>query len=110
MNWEVIGYIGGFITIIGFIIKLFERIAKVETKVELFWGTMQKLAVDALHSPHTPEFDVLLEKWKQGDLTDKVEMERLKRLLLDEKKTDDKTRQFFASLIFAGIEFNGGKK
>ena len=109
MSWEVIGYVAGFITITGFIVKLFERITRLETKMELFWGTMKNAASDILHSPHTPEFDILLEKNKLGKLS-KAEKERFKILLLAEKKSDDKLSQFVAALMLAEMDFNGDKK
>ena len=109
MNWEVIGYICGFLTITGFIVKLFERITRLETKVELFWGTMKKAAADLLHSPHTPEFDMLLEKSKADKLT-RAEAMRLKELLLEERKTGDKISQFVAALMLAEMDINGDKK
>lgn len=90
-------------------IKLFERIAKLETKVELFWGSMKRAAAELLHSPHTPEFDVLLERSQIGVLS-KDEARRLRELLLEEKKVGDKLSQFIAALMLAEMGINGDKE
>ena len=51
------------------IAKLKERLVRIETKVDVFWKAVEGRLVDMLHSPHSPEVDVLLDKMKQGGLS-----------------------------------------
>jgi hypothetical protein len=42
--------------------------AAMQKQVELFWSIVQKSMADLLHSPHTPEMDILLDRLKDGEL------------------------------------------
>lgn len=49
--------------------KLATDVARLQTQTELFWNAMGSKAASILHSPHTPELDVLLDKWNAHRLT-----------------------------------------
>jgi hypothetical protein len=72
---------------------LAERMSVVETKIDLFWGTMQALSIDAAHGLHQPDpkrapIDALLEKftaWSNGTgppLTEEEETDLHRYLLI----------------------------
>ncbi len=93
---------------------LLDRVTRLETKIEIFWKTMEQTMVNVLHSPHTPEFDKLLETLSNASLN-MIQAERLKVLLLDEVKTANvgNSRKIAASILLARIEqvilrLNGG--
>lgn len=48
---------------------LSDRIGVLETKIDVFWKNVAYDAAKILHSPHTPELDVLLEGFQDGTLT-----------------------------------------
>ena len=39
------------------------RLVSLETKITSFWNWIDKELPHILHSPHTPDFDKLLDKW-----------------------------------------------
>lgn len=49
--------------------KLATDVARLQTQTELFWNAMGSKAASILHSPHTPELDILLERWNDHTLT-----------------------------------------
>lgn len=50
-------------------------------QMEVFWRGVSFSAAQALHSPHTPELDTLLEKFQHDALQDEKELHRLKEML-----------------------------
>lgn len=54
------------------------RLTALETKVQPFWNWVDKELPKILHSPHTPEFDKLLEKYE--DASDEMTLDELTRL------------------------------
>ncbi len=44
------------------------QLARLETKMEPFWSLIEIQVAKMLHSPHTPEMDILLEKLIDGSL------------------------------------------
>uniref|UniRef100_A0A6M3IPX5 Uncharacterized protein n=1 Tax=viral metagenome TaxID=1070528 RepID=A0A6M3IPX5_9ZZZZ len=57
-----------------------ERLARNEALIEAWSQSVTKSAVKILHSPHSPEFDSLIERLDKGDMTRK-EIQRLRELL-----------------------------
>lgn len=100
-----------FSLVIGFIIqhfavinKLSERIKDLEVKIGLFWKIVEQEIPKILHSPHTPEIDVLLEKVMGGNITSDEAYE-LKCKLKGELDTEtDKTRVISMILLMARLE------
>ena len=44
------------------------RVGVLETKIDVFWKNVAYDAARILHSPHTPEFDALLDGFREGRL------------------------------------------
>lgn len=44
------------------IADILKRITVIETKLDLYWGAVEKQMSQMLHSPHRPTLDVLLDK------------------------------------------------
>lgn len=57
-----------------------ERLVKLETKMEVFWGAIEENVPKMLHSPHTPLIDGLLDKVRDRTIT-RDEAVTLKELL-----------------------------
>lgn len=67
------------------------RLIVVETQVAIFFKGISFSSAQALHSPHTPELDTLLEKFQHDQLKDETEIHQLKTLLWDVIKKPDET-------------------
>jgi hypothetical protein len=81
---------------------LTERLAKLETKVDVFWRGVSFDAARLLHSPH-PEFarrDELLERFQAQNLTaaEARELATMMSAVLEERKSDP-GQQMAASVI-----------
>jgi len=61
--------IGGVVSYYAMYGELKNRITRLETQMQPFWTIIEKEIPKLLHSPHTPEIDVLLDKMSQGILT-----------------------------------------
>jgi hypothetical protein len=95
-----------------------ERLTCLEIKVTPFWNWIDKNLPNILHSPHTPEFDELLEKYR--DDKENMSIDQLKRLMeilneLIHNKPNDKLILYV--LMLSGVDSyyeeilnNGGKK
>jgi hypothetical protein len=104
VNWEVIGYIGGFLTIVGFLIKLFERITRLETKIEPVWNFVLQQAAEKLHSPQDEYgMDWLLERFSSGTITLREAM-RLRKLLEEKLHELPSDKKLAAALISLRLE------
>lgn len=44
------------------IADILKRVTVIETKLDLYWGAVEKQMSQMLHSPHRPTLDVLLDK------------------------------------------------
>lgn len=62
-------------------IKYEHRFTNLETKVELYWNSVEDALAKGVHSPHTPEADRLLEKIQTDQITLPERM-RLRQLLI----------------------------
>jgi hypothetical protein len=104
VNWEVIGYIVGFLAIIGFFAKLSERIAKMETKIEPIWQFVTQAAIEKLHSPNDEHgLDRLLEKFHAHtiSLREAIELRDLLQGKLDEIPS---SKKLSAAIIGIALE------
>jgi hypothetical protein len=61
-----VGGIVSYYTIIG---DIKNRLVKLETQMQPFWSIIEKELPKIIHSPHTPEIDILLDKMVEGKLT-----------------------------------------
>ncbi len=95
----VIGFIFQYF---GFISRLMERVTKLETKIELFWGVVQKQMIDIMHSPHTPELDLLLDELQDNCLN----LEKAHKLkdLLSQQMTLDNGKKMAVIFLLARVE------
>lgn len=77
-------------------------------KLEVLWSMMNKQAAEILHSPHTPELDLLLEKLvktyndRNYELTCK-EWEQLQEMTqkLKEDENEPKGSRLLAAMVYA---------
>ena len=104
--------IGGFIiTYFGFIkgqiasaVAQEHRLTKIETKLDLFWGTVEKNVGQLLKSPTHAEKDVLLDKLAHRELNI-PEAETLRGILTDEMQLKGRENGVIAyALIIARLE------
>ena len=58
-----------------------KRLIILEAQSAIFFKGLSVSTAQALHSPHTPELDVLLEAFQHDTLKDEKEIRRLKQLL-----------------------------
>lgn len=96
-----------------------EKMEKIEKQQDLFLKTiLDKLIVgkliDEFHSPHTPETDKLLEKYKSGllekwksdqlSLDDMLELKQMiENHLISENLDADSPRYLYGTLLIAGL-------
>ncbi len=116
ISLTILGIIIGYF---GFVIKVLERLTTVETKlepiinvlvrisvlenkIELFWGVVQKSMTELLHSPHTPEFDLLLEELNDNCINLEKAL-RLKSLLKDQLGLSD-GKKIAVAFLLARVE------
>lgn len=64
-----------------FAYSMVQRVTSLETKVGLYWGTVEKQISAQLHSPHRPKLDVLLDKNTKGEPLTTQEAEQMVDLL-----------------------------
>lgn len=85
-----------------------QRITKLETKMELIWNYVDDNMGKILHSPHTPEIDVLIEKmppFSNKPLLSLFEAEKLKCLLIPHwEKEKDPYRKKVYGLYLARLD------
>lgn len=75
-------------TYFAFIVRILERLKDVETKVGLFWTSIEKSIPALLKSyPTNMEKDVLLDKMARAELT-LEEAYRLRTILIEEARSD----------------------
>lgn len=89
---------GAVLPIVGWvclsIIDNIRRIGALEAKLELYFDLVGIKAVKTLHSPHTPEFDHLLDRW----------LETTNGLPHAPAMTEDELRRFLHKLELAEAE------
>lgn len=80
------------------------RLTVLEMKMEVFWKLVSVSSAQALHSPHTPELDRLIEKFQQEKIND-FELLRFKELLKEvaDDPEENKFRQKAALEVLALI-------
>ncbi len=59
------------------------RLTVIETKAEIYFKGMSVSAAQALHSPHTKELDILLEKFQRDEIQNEKDLQKLKGMLQD---------------------------
>jgi hypothetical protein len=97
----VISVLGLLITYFGFVLKVSERITKVETKVELFWKVVETNVGQLLKSPTHVEKDMLLDKLAHRELNIK-EAEQLRGILTDEMQLKGRDNGIIAYALIIG--------
>lgn len=105
VDGEWVGIAALAIGIVGGYIKLRERLIVVETKLNLFFKDVSLTKADFLHSPHTPELDLLLEKVQSGEKMKQNEVlsliEMLKQILKSSSETE--SRKSAAGMLMATV-------
>jgi hypothetical protein len=100
----IIAVAGLLITYFGFVLKVSERMTKVETKVDLFWKVIETNVGSLLKSPTHVEKDMLLDKLSHRELNIK-EAETLRSILTDEMQLKGRSDAIIAySLIIGRLE------
>lgn len=64
-----------------FAYSMAQRVTSVETKVGLYWSTLEKQLSQQLHSPHRPRLDRLLDKNAAGERLSRDEAQQMVDLL-----------------------------
>lgn len=85
--------------------EILQRVTILEGTHKLLLKVIEDKLIDAFHSPHTPEIDRLLEKWKANTI-EQNEMCDLKHKIEDElKRIDPKSPIYIAgALLVASLE------
>ena len=83
-----------------------------QKQVEVFWKGVSFSSAQALHSPHTKELDVLLEKFQRDEIQSEKDLSKLKLMLKVVADTDsDPQRRKYAldilTLIHVRFEIGG---
>ena len=96
----ILGGLVSYFTIIG---DIKYRLTKLETQMAPFWNIIEKELPKLIHSPHTPEIDILLEKMIEGVLT-RDEAIDLKFKLKEEMEIPDVAKKLAIVLIIARLD------
>lgn len=85
--------------------EVIERVTRSETTIQIFTETLKNHLATQLHSPHTPEKDVLLEKLHDNTIT-KEEACKLKEMVLNDIEVCDKnsSERLASSLLLCILE------
>lgn len=87
-------------------------LAVAKKQLEVFWRGVSFSSAQALHSPHTKELDLLLEKFQRDEIQSEKDLFKLKTMLQDVVDNDnDPMRKKFAldilTLIHVRFEIGG---
>ena len=85
----IISVLGFITTYFGFIIRITERLAKIETKTNLFWGMVEEKVAGSLKQPTHKVKDDLLDKLTVKNINSE-EIDELLDILRDECKLDER--------------------
>ena len=85
----VISVLSFIATYFGFIIRITERLARIETKTNLFWGMVEEKLVGSLKQPTHKVKDDLLDKLTLKDINGE-EIDELLDILRDECTLDER--------------------
>jgi hypothetical protein len=95
--------IGGIVSYFTLIKDITNRLVALETKVSPFWKIVETELPKIIHSPHTPEIDVLLDKMAEGKL-DKEEAFDLRCRLKAEMAVPDTGKKIAILLLLARLD------
>ena len=96
----ILGGLVSYFTIIG---DIKYRLTKLETQMAPFWNIIEKELPKLIHSPHTPEIDILLDKMVERKLTI-FEAKDLKEKLKVEMDLPDIAKRLAIVLIIARLD------
>lgn len=96
----VLGGMVSYYTVIG---DIKNRLTKLETQMQPFWNLIEKELPKLIHSPHTPEIDVLLDKMIDGKLTQDEAID-LKCMLKEELNVPDIGKKLVMILMLARLD------
>ena len=85
----IISVLGFVTTYFGFIIRITERLAKIETKTNLFWGMVEEKVAGSLKQPTHKVKDDLLDKLTVKNINSE-EIDELLDILRDECTLDER--------------------
>lgn len=97
-------YFGGFGILFVSLYSIAQRISNLEGTIAGMIKGETKAAAAVLHSPHTPEADLLLDKFIRNESLSTDELDTLKRLLELENGYDD-TKKLAKALVLKGIDY-----
>ena len=81
------------------------RVTSLETKITPFWNWIDRELPHILKSPHTEEFDILLDKYTESrNLMTGIELERLKCVLRTEISKTSKEKILLYILMLNSID------
>lgn len=109
--WLFAGAFGAIVALAGWMSSMKVSLAKQETTLNVLINMLGKRAAGILHSPHTPEHDVLIEKF-QGDNITAVEMQEFcdRLLIIEADVTLTKGERLLATLVLLAVEQMNAKR
>lgn len=109
--WLFAGAFGAIVALAGWMSSMKVSLAKQETTLNVLINMLGKRAAGILHAPHTPELDVLIEKF-QGDNITAVEMQEFcdRLLIIEADVTLTKGERLLATLVLLAVEQMNAKR
>lgn len=109
--WLFAGAFGAIVALAGWMSSMKVSLAKQETTLNVLINMLGKRAAGILHSSHTPELDVLIEKF-QGDNITAVEMQEFcdRLLIIEADVTLTKGERLLATLVLLAVEQMNAKR
>lgn len=109
--WLFAGAFGAIVALAGWMSSMKVSLAKQETTLNVLINMLGKRAAGILHSPHTPELDVLIEKFR-GDNITAVEMQEFcdRLLIIEADVTLTKGERLLATLVLLAVEQMNAKR
>ena len=109
--WLFAGAFGAIVALAGWMSSMKVSLAKQETTLNVLINMLGKRAAGILHSPHTPELDVLIEKFRGDNITG-VEMQEFcdRLLIIEADVTLTKGERLLATLVLLAVEQMNAKR
>jgi len=81
-----------------------EQLAVIQAQVSVFWKGVAYNGALALHSPHSPEFDALIERFVRGELTEAEMLQfRAKLFAIARDTYEERFRRYVAQEVLLSI-------
>lgn len=96
---------GAIVGLAGWMMNLKMSVVRLDTTLSVLINMLGKRAAGILHSPHTPELDALIDKFRRDHITDTEMQEFIDMLLkIEGDMAEPKGDRLLASLVLIAIE------